>query len=190
MTSKMTGKVFGVLFVFFFLLLGLSIGCSPNGPTKVDKNHPLPGPGEGVRASTQSWGVFEGDCIDDPSACSREIAPTDDPTLQMSGKDKTYILNDHRQRFTVHLCVAHPEVPGRKIGVTVSAFLSSRQTGVVDEGEPSRKSPICLGVSSDMITPTGGVTNADIGEANFYESSQDLFTPTQWKVTLGFRVVR
>lgn len=190
------------VFVFLSVIM-VAVGCNRkqncvdtfvgpscvNGP--VDRNNPLPGPGEGVRASMESWGVYEGDCLDNPAMCLRKLEPTDDPALQVQGRDKTFILaKNHQQRYTLNLCVAHPEVPGRHISMRLQAvtYSGGTQGPPFDESDPSKRSPACMGLVFGMLTSEGWKFNDAPGEVGFREDNQDLFSPTEWKVTLGFRV--
>lgn len=182
--------------------LALAIGACGGSPTApsggfdpskpVDENNRPPGPGEGVRASVQSWGVYEGDCPALAVECGKELVPTSDPALQVPGVEKTYILVNHRQVYTLRMCVIHPGVPGRRVLMYLRAVMNNTSTqglGMFDEADSSKTSPVCAGVSFNMVIPGGGgVTNTATGEAKFEEGSQDLFTATEWKVTLGFRV--
>lgn len=194
-----------LLFLALVVVIVVNVSCrkkdkdEPNcvqtviGPScvngKVTRENPPPGPGEGVRASMQSWGVYEGDCLDNLAACVRKLTPTQDSTLWVDGRE-TYLLKNHQARHTLHLCVVHPEVAGRHISIRLQAMSASggTQGSPFDEADPSKKSPLCMGISFNMVI-SGGVTNTGTGEVGFNEDNQDLFTPTEWKVLLGFRVV-
>ncbi len=167
---------------------------TPTGPScvqgPVGPGNLPPGPGPGVRASA-TYGVYEGNCPNDPAACTRELSPTDDASLGVPGTEKTYLLRSHRDTHTVRLCVAHPAVPGRKISMQLSAVgrTAGTQGPPFDESDPAWRSPVCIAVVFDMALPSGGVTNTAQATARFNESGQDLLVPTDWRVMLGLRVV-
>jgi len=53
--------------------------------------------------------------------------------------------------------------------------------------EGNIESPACIATVFDFLLGNGS-TNTASGEIKFYESDQELFTPTDWKISLGFRV--
>ena len=183
----MTSKFLGVLSVYVFMvnlmLPAVSLaGCNnPNGPGKVDENNPPPGPGESVRATLHSWGVYEGECPNDPSGCSRHLEETSE---SVNGSERTFLFRRYDRKHTLILCVNHPRVPGRSLILLAKAWRSINQV-MLSEG--NIESPACIATVFDFLLGNGS-TNTASGEIKFYESDQDLFTPTDWKISLGFRV--
>src|SRR3989344_3469361 len=140
-------------------------GGTPTSPSGYDPSKPIgpgnvpPGPGEGVRASAR-YAVFAEDCEENPAACSSAFEPTDNPALR--------------------LCVAHPEVTGRKIAMKISGFLPTVFLDLFDESE--KRSPVCIARSFSSLTAAG----ENHAEAWFNEARQDLLTPTDWRGESGF----
>jgi hypothetical protein len=144
----------------------------------------------------ENWGIFLGNCPDNPGSCETQVHPTDDPALQLPpppwahNAHYTFLSGGYRRWYTMHLCVTHPKVPGRKLSVKVTGPRGESSGAIsalfVDEG--TIPSPYCVGVPYQMshgeetyLMATGGF--------EFTESNQDLLTPTEWKVSLGFRAV-
>ena len=161
-------------------------GGTPTSPSGYDPSKPIgpgnvpPGPGEGVRASA-TYAVFAEDCEADPKACSKDFGPTDRDDLKISGTEKTYVL-EWNVKYTLRLCVAHPEVTGRKIAMKISGFLPTVFLDLFDESE--KRSPVCIARSFSSLTAAG----ENHAEAWFNEARQDLLTPTDWRVKIGFRL--
>lgn len=172
----------------------LTAAChSPNSPDGYDPSKPI-GPGNvpvctgNCALATATFGVYEGDCVDDVTMCSKEIFPTEDSSLWVDGREKTYLLKSHQQRYTVHLWVTHSGVPQRQILMNVSAG-----DGYVGGGsfyEKDRPSPVHMATSFNMVLSGTGVTNTNIGKVTFQEFSGDLALTSgnSWGVLLGFRV--
>ena len=203
------------VFVGFFVAMITSSGCSlfkgndrncqetPLGPScvdgPVDGNNLPPGPCKNAspevcnasRASVHSYGVYEGDCPNDLTTCGKQLTPTNDPVLMVDGKDETYVLSSYYRKYTVWLCVQHREVLGRILTISVGTRATpSGSFPNFDEGDPARKSPVCIsGTPFDMTFPNGGVQSVAGGSMSFSEGSQDLLEPTEWRRDLGFRVV-
>jgi len=161
-------------------------GGTPTSPSGYDPSKPIgpgnvpPGPGEGVRASAR-YAVFAEDCEENPAACSSAFEPTDNPALRIGGTERTYVL-EWRVRYTLRLCVAHPEVTGRKIAMKISGFLPTVFLDLFDESE--KRSPVCIARSFSSLAAAGENT----AEVWFNEARQDLLTPTDWRVKIGFRL--
>lgn len=193
------------LFTVLLALIVLS-ACenlkNPNSPTSgfdpskpVDTNNMPPGPGPGVRASVENedWGIFLGNCPQNPGSCENQIRPTADPAFQLPPPPwahiahYTFLSGGYRRWYTMHLCVTHPKVLGRKLYVKVTGPSGEYTSSVfVDEG--SIPSPYCVGVPYQMSHGDRLFGDAT-GGFEFSESNQDLLVPTEWKLSVGFKAV-
>lgn len=183
---------FTVLFIFTTLVSG---ACGKGSPTAPDSGcletgvglscGTGPGPGPTVRA-TVSHRAYIGDCPTDPVGCSGELEMTSDPAVlaQAPGMDEVRPIRKG-QTYTSRVCVVHPEVPGRKIDLTVGFPVGGPSQWIVfDEGNPAFRSPFCVGASFSHNTNGGRG-----GMAQFVEGRGDLREPTEIKIRFGFIVV-
>ena len=196
-------RVLSVMLALISMSACETSNINPNSPTAgfdpskpVDSSNMPPGPGSSVRASVQSWGIYLGDCPDNPASCQRQIHPTDVPELQMSpppwphDAHATFLSGGYVTRYTMHLCVNHPKVAGRRLSVKLVGPNGEFSGAIVqvanDEG--AIDSPFCVGVPYQM-----SYGEVKIGQGNggfeFREDNQDLLTPTTWKVSIGVRAV-
>lgn len=153
-----------------------------------------PDPGGDLRAAMSLYGIYEGECTKNPADCVGQLAPTEDPELRFLDRE-TYVLKDFDTKYTAWLCVSHPEIPGRTLTIMVDSPRKATETGVThypkfDEGDPENRSPICIsGEPFDMIL-NGGRVSTKSGAFSFMEVSKNRIPLTDWKLDLGFRVLR
>lgn len=191
----MTKIIFRFVLVFAFAALLSACnhpgggGCiNPAAPGCGDDGGGNPPPGQG--GATARYAVFEGDCPDDPSGCSREIFPTEDPALREPGYDATYLLKDRKQIYTLWVFVDHPEVPGRRIESSASIMTDSRME--FDEGDPAWKSPARMSLPFSLTFPgTQASTSTKGGGIGMSERPHGNLPPlSHWSARLFFRAPR
>ncbi len=190
-------KTFGFVLVAVLALASSSACHNPNSPDGYNPNDPIDKDNVPVctgncTLATATFGVYEGDCVDDAAMCTREIFPTEDASLWVDGREKTYILTSYRQRYTLHFWVTHSGVPQRKVimGLTAPLGASAGQgSGFFEKDIPS---PVHIAASFNMTFPDGvSATTTGLGSVFFQENQWDLsLNPNSWEKKLGFRVVR
>lgn len=140
------------------------------------------GPGPNVKASV-NFGVFIGDCVSNQNTCSGELTPTDDRSFFVpDGYDEVRVIQ-RGQTYTYRVCVIHPEVPGRRIDLYAGVAGTSVEL-VFDEGDPSKKSPVCIG-RTFVNNYRNGSTN---GVIQFTEGRGDLREPNDIVRKFWFKV--